>query len=295
MTKPDTATKQNVATKARSATRGRPSGQDSLQVRAKLLTAAQDLFLSRDFAAVSVRKLADKAGVNTAMVNYYFGSKQGLYLTMVKNLLEELEQSLEALQGGSASSASKEQAAAAVGKKENRKTESAEVKITDHSSQPKLINITQFSRAYTRLLAANPWWPNFLIKEVSFGSGEVREGVLALFAEKVAPRMVAAIAQEIEVGNYRADLSPQQTFASLMGITIFPFLAKPILEELMDVDLSEANAGQLGEHNVALFLNGVLANNAFRVEAGASEGTEVAIKNVTTGRNFEVSTDGESL
>ena len=83
----------------KSAALGRPSGRDSDKVRRDLLAAARDHFLKRDFKAVSLRQIASSAGVNGAMVNYYFGGKQGLYLAMVDEVFESLESKMAGLSG----------------------------------------------------------------------------------------------------------------------------------------------------------------------------------------------------
>jgi len=46
--------------------------------REKLILSAERLFADRGFDGVSVRDIADAAQVNSALVGYYFGSKQGL-------------------------------------------------------------------------------------------------------------------------------------------------------------------------------------------------------------------------
>jgi AcrR family transcriptional regulator len=46
--------------------------------REKLLNAAERLFADHGFNGVSVRQIAAAAGVNSALVGYYFGSKTGL-------------------------------------------------------------------------------------------------------------------------------------------------------------------------------------------------------------------------
>lgn len=51
--------------------------------RAALLDAARELFLKNSYANISIRKVADKAKVNSAMIAYYFGSKSGLFREMI--------------------------------------------------------------------------------------------------------------------------------------------------------------------------------------------------------------------
>jgi AcrR family transcriptional regulator len=56
-----------------------------LEARARLLLAAEKLFTERGLAAVSVRDLVQEARVNIAAVNYYFGSKENLYLETLRH------------------------------------------------------------------------------------------------------------------------------------------------------------------------------------------------------------------
>lgn len=51
---------------------------DSDNSRDKIFASAERLFAERGFDGVSVRDIANDAGVNSALVGYYFGGKQGL-------------------------------------------------------------------------------------------------------------------------------------------------------------------------------------------------------------------------
>ncbi len=203
---------------------GRPSGGDADRVRSDLLQAARQLFLSNEFKAVSIREIAVTAGVNGAMVSYYFGSKQGLYLAMVEELLSSLRAKLDELQPG------------------------AEV------------SIAQFSATYCALLSANPWWPNFMVREVLFSHGEVREAVIKIMSTVFAPKLLHSIQSEIAQKQFRADLNPALALLSVMGMTIFPFLARPMVEQVLHLQIDARFAEQLAAHNTQLFLNGVLQN-----------------------------------
>ena len=59
--------------------------------RDKLLLAALDLFGRYGFDGVSTRKLAEWAGVNLQAINYYFGTKRGLYNAVADDLIERLQ------------------------------------------------------------------------------------------------------------------------------------------------------------------------------------------------------------
>ena len=59
--------------------------RDSSDPRNRILAAAISLFAQRGFAAVGVREIAAEAGVNIAMISYYFEGKVGI----LKEILEE--------------------------------------------------------------------------------------------------------------------------------------------------------------------------------------------------------------
>ncbi|PRG07214.1 TetR/AcrR family transcriptional regulator [Burkholderia ambifaria] len=60
----------------------------SEQTRAEILAIALEQFSTRGFDAVSVRDIADAAGVNHAMIRYYFGSKDNLWRESVTFLFD---------------------------------------------------------------------------------------------------------------------------------------------------------------------------------------------------------------
>jgi AcrR family transcriptional regulator len=55
-----------------------PVNGDTDSSRKKLFGSAERLFAERGFDGVSVRDIANDAGVNSALVGYYFGGKKGL-------------------------------------------------------------------------------------------------------------------------------------------------------------------------------------------------------------------------
>ena len=64
-----------------------PESERVAATRARLLDAAEDLFLVHDTAAVSVRTINSAAGLNPGAVHYHFGSKHGLILALLENRL----------------------------------------------------------------------------------------------------------------------------------------------------------------------------------------------------------------
>ena len=70
------------APKAAPAKRGRPPKAKAAangDTRESILDAAEDLFSKHGFYGVTIREVAREAGVDTALVHYYFGAKRALF------------------------------------------------------------------------------------------------------------------------------------------------------------------------------------------------------------------------
>lgn len=61
----------------------------------KILIAAEKLFVEKGFDGASVRDLSKEAGVNLAMVNYYFGGKEKLLEALVEKKVNDTRSRLE--------------------------------------------------------------------------------------------------------------------------------------------------------------------------------------------------------
>jgi AcrR family transcriptional regulator len=57
--------------------RGRPPGRT--ETRAEILAVARRRFLDEGYDRVTMRSIADEAGVDPALISYHFGSKRGLF------------------------------------------------------------------------------------------------------------------------------------------------------------------------------------------------------------------------
>lgn len=69
----------------------------SLCVRERLLETAERLFAQNGIAETSVRSITAEAGVNVAAINYYFGSRDGLFQAVVARRLEPFDHKRQCL------------------------------------------------------------------------------------------------------------------------------------------------------------------------------------------------------
>jgi len=207
--------------------RGRPPLTADSQVRDALLEAARSLFLKYGFRAVSSRQVAAAAGVNPAMIHYYFEGKEGLYRAMLESAIAPVVARLAGMLG-----------------------------------DPAAADIQGLMRTYMRVLASNPWIPGLLVREVLTADGNFRQAFVRDFASRFAPMLRAVIAREIEQGRLKRDLDPALTVVSMLGLALFPFISLPITSRVLGIELSEAGAERLIAHTLRVFLHGVAAEGS---------------------------------
>jgi AcrR family transcriptional regulator len=72
-----------------------PRARDASETRRLLLEAARQRFASDGYAATTVRQIADDVGVNVALINRYFESKEGLFEACLASAARVLVESAE--------------------------------------------------------------------------------------------------------------------------------------------------------------------------------------------------------
>ena len=199
---------------------GRPrSDAGSEAVREALLRAARNYFATRGFQQASLRQIAAEAHVNPAMVHYYFGNKQGLYITMLSETVAPL---IDELEGLNARDAGRE-------------------------------GLQEFLRHYARTLLAEPWLPNLLVREVLFQEGEVREHFIARFASRVSTALRGLVGRDVDSGALPPYVDPTLGSLGILSLTLFPFIAQPAVERVIDQPIDENFVERLTRHTVTLF------------------------------------------
>jgi TetR/AcrR family transcriptional regulator, regulator of cefoperazone and chloramphenicol sensitivity len=71
----------------------RPSAhQRGEDTRRRILQTAIDVFAALGYEGASTRVLAERAGVNLPAIQYYFGSKEGLYRAAIDDIIVQIEE-----------------------------------------------------------------------------------------------------------------------------------------------------------------------------------------------------------
>ena len=201
--------------------RGRPTAEASEDVRKKLLDAARDLFPRYGYRGVSSRQIGAAAGVNFAMIRYYFGGKPGLYREMLQGVLQPARSTLDEMSAA-------------------------------HSA-PSLADVLE---NMTRSWAANPWVAGFVVREVLAPDGPMRAMFLKEFPERLTPVVERLVEGEMAAGKLRADLDPRMLVLSIVSLAIFPFLTLPLTTRVFGVCNDEEFVERFLQHTAELLARG---------------------------------------
>lgn len=166
--------------------------------RSKLIDAALPLFAVKGYAAVSIRELAEAAGVNVALINYHFGGKEGLYAAVIESQFSRLDELLKPV---------------ATMSSEPSERIRAYVKniVTEHQRSPHL----------RRLIASELSNPTPCFEKV------VKKNVKNFFPK------IHTVLSDGMTQSFRPDLNPPMAAIAIAGMIQFYFLAQPIVDELI--------------------------------------------------------------
>jgi AcrR family transcriptional regulator len=219
--------------------RGRPRGASAGNVRERLLSAARELFLRYGYRAVSSRQIGAAAGVNFAMIRYYFGGKPGLYREILQGLLPADLVGLEGLQ----------------------------------ADRPGGLGLSELLDHAVRLWAENPWIAGFVLREVLVPGGPMRTMFQRELPERFVPLVERAVQGQIARGAVREDLDPKLLVLSVLSLAVFPFLAFALTSRVFGVRHDEEFVTRFLAHTQTLLAHGIGPG----VGAAASAAAEAAV------------------
>jgi TetR/AcrR family transcriptional regulator len=199
----------------------RPKTEDP-EARAKILAAAEKLFAERGLTGVAVREIASEAGVNGAMIHYYFGNKDGLYDAVLENAASTVRSLIANATGNDSS-------------------------VKDR--------LTSFVGAYAEYILSHPNLARILSREMLSG-GQHSMKLIKKYAPTNYGMLREAMGEGIRRGEMRkvdVDLAP----ISLMGmILVFQFMRPFISFGLGNIQYDELFIKRLSDHTIDLFMNG---------------------------------------
>ena len=172
----------------------------------KIRAAAFKIFQQKGFAGTRTRDIADEAGINLALLNYYYRSKEKLFNIVMEESLKQLFSQLLSILGNPATTIS--------------------------------YKIDTIVDLYIDLLKENPNIPSFILGEIQANPEKFRErlGIPDFSMEKIA--VLKQIKEQMKKSGLE-NIDPFHFIINVVSMTIFPFAAKPMIKILNKQDDNE--------------------------------------------------------
>ncbi len=170
----------------------------------KVLSAARIVFLKRGYTGARMEGIAKTAGVNKALLNYYYRSKEKLFKQVFQEAFREFIQDVIKLLG------------------------------SDLPLDMKVYKIVDF---YTYMLLKNPDLPIFVLSEMREGPDMLAD-VFLKYGNFPLDILEEQLAEAHEAG-YIKRTSVYTFLMNLMSLTVFPFIVSPLMENLFKWDKNE--------------------------------------------------------
>jgi AcrR family transcriptional regulator len=188
--------------------RRRPAAPDG-DTEQRILDAAHAVFVRRGTAGARMQEIAAEAGVNQALLHYYFRSKDRLSRAAFERAASEFMPTV------------------------------IQVLASDTELEAKVARIIELELDH---LARAPYLPGYIISEVTHHPERARQLITAVTRqapEDIRPKVVAMLRKQLEArarsGRMRP-IAPEEFIVNLMSLCIFPFAARPMILEMLGMD-----------------------------------------------------------
>lgn len=173
----------------------------------RILEAAKKVFIKQGMAGARMQDIADEAGINKALLHYYFRNKEKLFETIFAEVAHRFLPRVSSIFN------------------------------SDMSIYEK---IEAFCQEYMEHILKNPFIPLFVINEMN---KQPLDFVGRLFG-KERPQIEKFVLQLNEAIKNKEikPIEPIQLLVNSMALCVFPFLAKPIIQLVSQMDNAEFRA-----------------------------------------------------
>ncbi len=162
----------------------------------KILAAARKAFLSKGLAGARMQDIADEAGINKALLHYYFRSKEKLFEMIFMEAAQKLF---------------------------------PKINFIFESNMPLFEKIEHFADEYISVMVENPYLPLFVLNEINQNPVSFFKKLNEKFGFPDPKLFLEQIEKEIKKGNIKR-INPVQLFMNMLSLCIFPFMAKPMFQ-----------------------------------------------------------------
>ncbi len=175
-----------------------PKTQDT---EGQILDAAQEVFQKKGMDGARMQEIADQAGINKAMLHYYYRSKQLLFEAVFSKAFALLAPQMNKI-------------------------------LNDDSSIEE--KVKNFTHNYISFISKHPYLPNFIIQEMN-RNPNFFEKLQQNTAFPTLEKFNKQVGLEVEQGILKPT-DGKQLFVHILSLNIFPFVATPLIKALLGVD-----------------------------------------------------------
>lgn len=172
----------------------------------KILEAAKKIFLTKGLDGARMQDIADEAGINKAMLHYYFRSKDKLFEQIFTEVAGHFLPKI----------------------------------ITILTSEKKVFEkIETFCSEYINQVLQTPYVPIFILNEINKQPEAFLKKVLG---DKKPPveAFIKQLEKEAKQGIIKK-VDPLELFLNVIALCAFPFVARPIIQLIGGKDISQFN------------------------------------------------------
>ncbi|MCF8362038.1 MAG: TetR/AcrR family transcriptional regulator [Prolixibacteraceae bacterium] len=167
-----------------------------VETEKKIIEAAKEVFVEKGLQGARMQQIADRAGINKALLHYYFRSKDKLFDAIFEDIMSQMF--------------------AVVAKN-----------IRTDMSLPELLEV--FVRFYNDFFSENPFYPQFIFHEIWQNPDRLSE---IMKSQQIAPaEIVEKIKQKVPAIN-NSGFTAEHMIANVLGMTLFPHIARPLFQRV---------------------------------------------------------------
>lgn len=166
----------------------------------KIFDAAHEVFTQKGMDGAKMQEIADRAGINKALLHYYYRSKEKLYETVARAII------------GKALPA---------------------IRQVIESDQPLEDKLRRFIETYIDIISKNTFIPLFIISEINKHPDRFIDSVLPK-----PEQFFQQVQAEINAGRIRP-IRPQHLIVNIISMCVFPFVGKPMIRILLGMGPGE--------------------------------------------------------
>ena len=184
------------------------SESDDGNTEGRILQAARRVFMRRGTAGARMQEIAEEAGVNQALLHYYFRSKDRLAMAVFREVAARLIPGVAA--------------------------------VLD-SEAPLAEKVERFVHLYIDAVRSSPFLPVYVISELHHHPERLQSIVVEVAAgqvsrpETVLHKLEVQLSEEARAGRIRP-IRPEQFLLNLIGLVAAPFLALPAMQVVLRMD-----------------------------------------------------------